>query len=95
MSTTFKHGTRYGYAECGCRCELCKQAHRSYMRSQRRKRYAERQEVDGRLVHMKAPHGTKNGYGYYGCRCERCFTVQSDANRARPRKGAQRSAVAA
>lgn len=57
------HGTN-GYANYGCRCEVCTTAntaaHRAASLSAR-----SRPTPD----HV---HGTNNGYGYHGCRCGAC-----------------------
>lgn len=42
---------------------------------------AERVEVDGRLVHPRAPHGTRNGSAHYGCQCEPCAAARVAAKR--------------
>lgn len=36
------------------------------------KRRAERQLIDGRLVHPRAPHGKYTGYSNWTCRCGPC-----------------------
>lgn len=51
------HGVRWRYNR-GCRCELCKVAHREYMRSLRRSE--------------PRTHGTASAYTNYGCRCAEC-----------------------
>jgi hypothetical protein len=82
----YEHGTYYSYAIGRCRCEPCIEAGRAFRKGRLAELRAEREEVDGRLVHPKAPHGTLNGYSHYGCRCVPCFDVQSEANRKRRRK---------
>jgi len=82
----YEHGTYYAYAIGRCRCEPCIEAGRAFRKGRIADLRAERVEVDGRLVHEKAPHGTLNGYSHYGCRCEPCFNVQSEANRNRRQK---------
>lgn len=38
---------------------------------------AERELIDGVLVHPYAPHGTSNGYNWYGCKCRPCKDSQN------------------
>ena len=65
----------------GCPCANCREAYADYRRAERVARYAERELIDGRLVHPRAPHGTFSGYSYWGCRCELC----TEANTLRKR----------
>lgn len=51
----------------------------------RQRRAAQRQPVDGRLVHPDAPHGTAGGYQNWTCRCQPCTDANVTA-RARWRK---------
>ncbi|MFI7524535.1 hypothetical protein [Nocardia salmonicida] len=51
-----------------------------YMREWSAARYAERVEIDGRLVHPHAEHGTASAYSVYGCRCEECTTAKVVTN---------------
>lgn len=71
------HGTAGGYTNHKCRKTCCRAAHAAALRKRRHKRYAERDILDGRWFHWRAPHGTTNGYMNYGCRCWSC----SDATR--------------
>lgn len=72
MSDEPWHGTASGYGYHGCRCARCKEANRSRASRNRTVRYAQRELIDGRLVHPRAPHGPKQSYSNYGCRCVGC-----------------------
>lgn len=61
-----EHGTRHMYNYRHCRCELCKEALRNYMRS-----------LKGRPV---PTHG-ESGYLNYKCRCDVCKAAGSAHNR--------------
>lgn len=67
----FKHGES-GYANYGCRCDICTQANTEKLARIRGNNADERIEVDGRMIHPLAKHGTLNGYQYYKCRCRAC-----------------------
>lgn len=56
------HGTENAYNNHGCRCSLCREAHRLLEAKRREKR----KNSDN------IPHGTANGYHNYGCRCDLC-----------------------
>jgi len=66
------HGTTTGYTFYACRCLDCLAASRAASRARQQRLRAERVEVDGRLVHPRAPHGTHNGYTSWSCRCPPC-----------------------
>lgn len=69
-----RHGHRTDYAGG---CELCHQRSMTYGMRLRRRRYAQRVQVDGRWVSTSAPkHGTKTIYVSYGCRCVACSEAQ-------------------
>lgn len=38
---------------------------------------AERELIDGVLVHPYAPHGTAHGYNWFGCKCRPCKDSQN------------------
>jgi hypothetical protein len=59
--TPRRHGTYSSYTG-GCRCDLCADARRAYMRQKKTK--------------QQAPHGTNYGYSKLGCRCEHCREAQ-------------------
>lgn len=52
-------------------------------KEQRERRWAERVEIKGQLVHPRAKHGTEGGYGYYGCRCTPCGLAHTEYNAVR------------
>lgn len=79
-----KHGQFWTYLNHKCRCDPCKAANNQASTTTRLKRYAERVEVDGRLVHPKATHGQASSYRNKGCRCQPCTTAHS-VNLARRR----------
>lgn len=78
-----------GYTDYLCRCIPCTDANSlacklrrheklgytpvAPVRGTREMRLAERELVDGRLVHPRAKHGTPSGYDYFGCKCEPCY----------------------
>lgn len=43
----------------------------------RQQRKAERELIDGRLVHQGAPHGTDFGYTDFGCQCAPCSAAHA------------------
>jgi hypothetical protein len=46
ISPNAPHGTRNGYSNYGCRCDLCKEAHRKSAADRRAIRLAERVEIE-------------------------------------------------
>lgn len=52
----------------------------------RRKRYAQRVLIDGRLVFPGANHGTNSAYHSWGCRCVPCCDAHRLARRKLDRK---------
>ncbi len=65
----------------------------SYYREVKERRRGERVEIDGRLVHPKAPHGTGNGYRWYLCRCEPCAEAGRKESAAKYEKQRQRQLI--
>lgn len=61
---TSKHGTRYGYAYYGCKCEACRKANSDYSGTYRRTEHPN---------HIPR-HGTTSEYANHGCRCRDCKT---------------------
>lgn len=72
MSEENWHGKPTGYLYHRCRCEACKGWHRERQHTQRQRRYAARELVDGRLVHPTVEHGKRSSYSNWGCRCRPC-----------------------
>lgn len=66
-----KHGTYYGYARQGCRCEFCKSANAMYLRRRRKKV----------ITNLAPTHGTVYTYNYYRCRCDLCKAAKSEYKR--------------
>lgn len=66
MKHTSTSPPSHGVYTHGCRCDDCREAHRSYTRERRAKSLA-----DGTLS-----HGTRSTYDA-GCRCERCVWARS------------------
>lgn len=79
MSNEHWHGTWYGYLHHRCRCDDCKAVNKVMCARTREQRYAERVEVDGRLVHPQCAHGTESAYKNKGCRCLPCTAAHSVA----------------
>jgi hypothetical protein len=52
-------------------------AYKSTNATRRAKRKAERNLVDGRLVHPEAPHGTDRAYTDFGCQCVPCTAAHA------------------
>jgi hypothetical protein len=64
-----------------CRCEVCTEAHRIYMRG---------------LKEKEAPnHGTVSGYRNYACRCQACKEAERLEQRARRQRQRQQEEVEA
>lgn len=74
-----KHGTRSAYVNGRCRCELCTEANREYMRDWMRARHVKTRR--GRLP--PEVHGTIRGYNYFCCRCPRCKQAGREARAER------------
>ena len=70
------HGTLNGYKHKKCRCDLCKNANRAYVRAYAKKVMS--QPITG----SESWHGTYRGYIDKGCRCDLC----KDAKRAYAKK---------
>jgi len=66
------HGTTTTRYDAGCRCGPCREAKRDYIARNRSRLREERVDVEGVLIHPRAPHGTRNGREYYGCECAPC-----------------------
>ena len=63
--TTAPHG--YGRYTSGCRCSVCREAKRRYMKARR-----------GLGLDVDSPlHGTYTGYDSYGCRCWPCQVAKA------------------
>lgn len=77
------HGVQWVYASYFCRCPPCTQANTDFARIERRRRYAERVEIDGQLVHPRATHGMPTAYALYGCRCDPCREAVNASRRSR------------
>lgn len=60
-----KHGTRYGYAYYGCKCEPCREANADHSETYRKTEHPN---------HIPR-HGTTSEYANYNCRCRDCKTV--------------------
>jgi len=58
-----RHGTINGYGNLGCRCDLCREAHRK-----NHNEYMARQRAMGRVL---GRHGSELAYDT-GCRCDPC-----------------------
>lgn len=78
----WRHGTRNGWVNHGCRCDACRAARLSadYNRRQSRK---ERAALDPSIV----PHGAAHALRDYGCRCESC--VEAHRNEVRRMNGSE------
>lgn len=74
--TTISHGAT-GYAYHGCRCEVCRRAHRERIakRTQERAALLAAGEVD-------PPHGRQSTYANYLCRCDACIAAHSASMKA-------------
>lgn len=85
----FLHGLS-GYANHGCRCEICTAACRA--NGQRR-----RQMIKAGLKTIPSDiHGTENGYGNWICRCAACteaHRIHRTQTRARAKRRAARLAA--
>lgn len=55
----------------------------------RKKRLAERELIDGKLIHPKAPHGKFTGYNTYGCQCDPCRKAYNAYVRERKKANAR------
>lgn len=86
MSREPKHGTVSEYNNHGCRCDLCREANKSYRRA-RRLSYKENKNRIPR-------HGTRNEYSNYGCRCEECRKAYSDIQKRHKESRRARGLVA-
>ena len=71
------HGTRSKYQR-GCRCDLCRAAHRDAARAYARKRGVEPRSE--RLARIAAKHGSVKRY-QKGCRCGECKAAKSAAGK--------------
>lgn len=82
--TTFEHGAG-GYCNHACRCAVCREAWRLYMKSYRargaqRRRHA---EANGeRYIAEGVKHGI-TGYNTHGCRCDVCRAAKAAENGSR------------
>lgn len=65
--STSPSGASNGYSNYGCRCPLCKKAHKDYCERKRRDRIARGLAPDD------PRHGTYTAYFNWGCRCEKCY----------------------
>lgn len=66
------HGTSWTYANNGCRCQRCTEAHSARTARRRRAAWAAREVIDGRLTAPGRTHGKPATYTNYGCRCVTC-----------------------
>jgi len=76
--------TRTNYVYHGCRCDPCRLLVNRYQRSLvstwRKRQFADRVLVDGRLVAAHLPadfHGVLSTYTNHGCRCVQCTAANT------------------
>lgn len=78
-----RHGGSGGAYVRGCRCADCTEANTARIKRRKYERFAERVEVDGRLVAVNAAkHGIKSTYGNWGCRCQPCTEANARFSKA-------------
>lgn len=80
------HG--YGRYSDGCRCEVCCEAKRTYMRARRQKAAARRElAAAGGGYHFvpNITHG-RSGYNEFSCRCPVCRDAKNGSDRRRVRR---------
>ncbi len=75
-----RHG-RSLYANGGCRCEVCREAHRRYQAEWKRRAVA-RTQTTGQLPEA-VEHGSVNAFYNHGCRCRACLDAAALAARER------------
>jgi len=87
FSPAAPHGTANGYSNYGCHCPPCKDAVNAAIVARRRRFYAQRVLVGGRLVHPGpgTRHGVADTYKRLGCRCLPCCVAHSQLQRRRGR----------
>lgn len=86
IPNSITHGAS-GYTNIGCRCDVCVTGHRAQVAAERRRRRAERVQIDGRLVAVNAPtHGTASTYSNHGCRCAPCTAASTEYARTQRRQ---------
>lgn len=67
-----KHGDFKMYRRIGCRCDMCRQAHRIAQRRARAQAAMHPERMPS------GAHGTENGYNYWKCRCDLCRAAMSE-----------------
>lgn len=72
---TDRHGTPSRYSD-GCRCDLCRDAHRIKVAARRKVRAVDTR-ANGLPAHV--PHGL-NAYTNWGCLCDVCRKAGADRN---------------
>lgn len=72
-----RHGTVNGYGNHGCRCELCRDAHR-----RSHYEYIARCKQEGRVI---GRHGSTVAYDT-GCRCDACREAHNAKSREYKRR---------
>lgn len=80
-----RHGAAGTYVNYRCDCADCRARHTTDVGHDRRTRFAQRVEVDGRLIHPSPDitHGAEATYVNWGCRCPECSEANTAAKKAR------------
>lgn len=79
---TWQHGYS-AYRKGLCKCEVCTADNSRRCRRDFEARLAERVEIDGRLIAVRARnHGSYSTYRNWGCRCTPCYEAHSRVMRA-------------
>ena len=87
-----RHGKASTYTNHGCRCDLCREANRTYPpHLAATVRYRRKLGQQPRKIGITYEHGTRYGYIRGGCRCPGCtesMRVYQAAYRARRKAAA-------